>query len=321
MSNTFASFPIARTDDPDEAQCVLSRTLSDLRFKSVSDRSRFELVINGTRLGKTTVAFNRFSTQCEVDAGFIHSAVIVSLSVGEPTLLRLDEELIGPDRLGVVAPSRRLAVHRAAGSGVLLLRAEMETIEERFQELTGDELTEPIVFDRGVDLRCEAGRQIRRLWAYLVDDAGRTDTILNNFIMRAGLDDMLLSAILALPSNCSDLLRGGCPVQTAPWLVRRAEQFLEANATEPITVSDVVKECGCSRRSLFASFRQHRGYTPLQFLKEARLKSAREALLRSSPDESVSSVALACGFSHLGRFAEAYRKRFGEKPSETMRKT
>jgi len=321
MSDPLASFPIARTDDPDEAQCVLSRILSDLQFKSVSDRSRFELAMNGICLGQTTVGFNRFSTQCEVDAGFINSAVIVSVSVGEPTVLRLDEEVIGADRLAIVSPSRRATVHRAAGSGVLFLRAEMGTIAERFRELTGDELTEPIIFDRSVDLRCGVGRQIRRLWAYLVDDAERTDTLLNNLLLRSGLDDLLLNAILALPSNYSNLLRSERQMQTAPQLVRRAEEFLEANATEPITISDVVAECGCSRRSLFASFRQHRGYTPLQFLKEARLKAAREALLRASPNESVSSVALACGFSHLGRFAEAYRKRFGEKPSETMRKT
>ena len=120
--------------------------------------------------------------------------------------------------------------------------------------------------------------------------------------------------------NYSDLLRGGRQIQTAPRLVRRAEHFLEANATKPITISDVVAECGCSRRALFNAFRQHRGYAPLQFLAVARLKSARNALLCASPTDNVSSIAFACGFSHLGRFAEAYRKRFGEKPSETMRR-
>jgi transcriptional regulator GlxA family with amidase domain len=130
---------------------------------------------------------------------------------------------------------------------------------------------------------------------------------------------MLLGAILALPSNYSDMLRGERQIQAAPRLVRQAEQFLEAHARKPITISDVVAECGCSRRTLFNAFRQHRGYTPMQFLAETRLKVARYALLGSSPTDTVASIAAACGFSHLGRFAEAYCKRFGEKPSDTMR--
>jgi hypothetical protein len=32
----------------------------------------------------------------------------------------------------------------------------------------------------------------------------------------------------------------------------------------------------------------------------------------------VTDVATACGFFHFGRFAEQYRKRFGELPSATL---
>jgi AraC-like DNA-binding protein len=35
----------------------------------------------------------------------------------------------------------------------------------------------------------------------------------------------------------------------------------------------------------------------------------------------VSDAALDSGFVHLGRFAVAYRRRYGESPSETLRRT
>ena len=35
-------------------------------------------------------------------------------------------------------------------------------------------------------------------------------------------------------------------------------------------------------------------------------------------EESVTDIALRCGFTHLGRFSVAYRTRFGESPSETL---
>jgi transcriptional regulator GlxA family with amidase domain len=70
---------------------------------------------------------------------------------------------------------------------------------------------------------------------------------------------------------------------------------------------------------LFAAFRNARGYTPMEFLTEQRLQSAREKLLKPHSVTSVSSIALDCGFMNLGRFSQVYRRRFGERPSDTLR--
>jgi transcriptional regulator GlxA family with amidase domain len=34
----------------------------------------------------------------------------------------------------------------------------------------------------------------------------------------------------------------------------------------------------------------------------------------------VMSIAMACGFNHMGRFSTMYRQRFGESPSTTLRR-
>ena len=44
------------------------------------------------------------------------------------------------------------------------------------------------------------------------------------------------------------------------------------------------------------------------------------ARLGSGAATAVTEVALACGFEHLGRFSTRYRDRFGESPSETLRR-
>jgi len=40
--------------------------------------------------------------------------------------------------------------------------------------------------------------------------------------------------------------------------------------------------------------------------------------LASGTVESVSHAAMDCGFTHLGRFAAAYRDAYGESPSRTL---
>ena len=55
------------------------------------------------------------------------------------------------------------------------------------------------------------------------------------------MDDFLLNALLALPNNYRDVLMDGRRPSVARWLLRRAEEFLEAHATEPMTISDMLE--------------------------------------------------------------------------------
>lgn len=76
---------------------------------------------------------------------------------------------------------------------------------------------------------------------------------------------------------------------------------------------------GVSVRTLQEGFQRFRGRTPSQISRDLRLDRARTALLDGDGD-NVTAVALDSGFSHLGRFAQSYAERFGETPSQTIRR-
>jgi AraC-like DNA-binding protein len=42
-------------------------------------------------------------------------------------------------------------------------------------------------------------------------------------------------------------------------------------------------------------------------------------LAAASPDDSITDIAFELGFTHLSRMASAYRAKFGETPSATLR--
>ncbi|WZB66706.1 helix-turn-helix domain-containing protein [Achromobacter xylosoxidans] len=56
----------------------------------------------------------------------------------------------------------------------------------------------------------------------------------------------------------------------------------------------------------------------MQALRVLRLDAAREKLQQGAC-ESVTEVAVSVGISHLGRFSEYYRDRFGELPAKLSR--
>lgn len=110
------------------------------------------------------------------------------------------------------------------------------------------------------------------------------------------------------------------PARAAPACLRRALDFMEQHAAEPLTLARIAAAAQCSARTLHRVFQQARGVTPLQQLKEIRLARVRRDLLAPQAAASVTEIALRWGFAHLGQFSVDYRKAFGEKPSETMRR-
>jgi AraC-like DNA-binding protein len=121
----------------------------------------------------------------------------------------------------------------------------------------------------------------------------------------------------AFPTNWleqADGRKGGSAV------VRRAVDFMHAHAGEPITISDVAAAVFISTRGLHFAFTRDLGESPAQVLRRIRLDGARADLLAAGPEATVAEVARRWGFAHLQRFAEAYRRAFGENPSETLRR-
>lgn len=134
------------------------------------------------------------------------------------------------------------------------------------------------------------------------------------------IEDTLKRLLLAaVPHNHSDLFNGSAS-GPAPFYVRRVEEYIRAHAEEPISLADLIEVSGVSARSLHAGFRRFRDATPMGYLKNHRLAMARTALKAGAESAvSVTGVALACGFTHLSKFARDYYERYGERPSETLR--
>jgi transcriptional regulator GlxA family with amidase domain len=71
-------------------------------------------------------------------------------------------------------------------------------------------------------------------------------------------------------------------------------------------------------RSLQLVFRAKLDCSPVQYVRNERLKLA-HYLLKTAPDGAqVSQIACDVGLPHLGRFSVAYRHKFGQSPSATL---
>jgi AraC-like DNA-binding protein len=128
------------------------------------------------------------------------------------------------------------------------------------------------------------------------------------------LSDMLLDCFQAGTEPAA----GKVPRMPGPAQVRRAEEAIRARLGEDFSVRALAAELGIGTRALELAFLRHRGITPREALAHSRLDAAHSRLRSAGPAETVTSIAMACGVTHLGRFAARYRERFGELPSDTL---
>jgi AraC family ethanolamine operon transcriptional activator len=104
--------------------------------------------------------------------------------------------------------------------------------------------------------------------------------------------------------------------------VERAREYIHANLTDPIRLSDLCKYARTQARSLEYGFHEVLGVSPIAYIRATRLHRVRR-LLRSTAvrTRSISEIALDCGFWHLSQFAVDYKRLFTESPSVTYRRT
>jgi transcriptional regulator GlxA family with amidase domain len=155
----------------------------------------------------------------------------------------------------------------------------------------------------------------------LRDDLGDASSNLEHPLIRDRVASALASTLLtSMPHSQSGALEAGA-ISIAPFCVRRVERFIEENARQPIGLAELAGAAGVGARALQMAFRRFRNTTPMAHLRTLRLEMARSELARAARNGgTVASVANELGFAHLGRFSADYRARFGESPSETLRR-
>ncbi len=93
--------------------------------------------------------------------------------------------------------------------------------------------------------------------------------------------------------------------------------IMESNIEEPISLDELARHVGVSRRQLERLFQKHLHCVPTRYYLELRLARARQLLLQTSI--SVVDVAFACGFVSAPHFSKCYRDYYGIPPREERR--
>jgi AraC family transcriptional regulator len=104
----------------------------------------------------------------------------------------------------------------------------------------------------------------------------------------------------------------------AGWQVRRLRTYIESHLGESIQVNDLSSIARRSTAHFCRAFKRTFGQTPHAYVTARRLHHARSLMLESN--ESLSVVALLCGFTDQAHLSKLFRQHTGETPGAWRRR-
>lgn len=325
--NAIAMPPLARhphlvSKDLDEVRHEGGRIFCDHDLRVVGPRQALDTRLYYRQLRHIGLGRLSYGATVDIDPGALDRFYLMQWPLrGSETIHASRSQVEStPDVGTLINPTQRFYMRHEAGAEKLFVRIEREALERLLHQWGPDAPRTELAFEPAVPLTSPGLASLKAMLGWLFDEATQGN-LLEQPLLAARVEEALLLAMLQLlPHNQRHVIDG--PAEIAPGSVRRAEDYMASHAAEPLTVAMIASHTGVSVRSLYAGFQRYRGRSSMEHLRRLRMEHVRAALLSpSKPDTTVTEVALRWGFGHLGQFAADYRARFGELPSQTLKRS
>ncbi len=297
-----------QSSDFEEARCFINSRVDDREVSPLSSSGNAENLVTWQPLGDTTLFGAKWSEKVHIQSdaqSTFHAVMVLSGSIHCNTL----NQEITPNGLLLIAPGKLADLVWEKSTRAVVINLSRQAL---------------------IDHLGIPGLEFLRDTTSLVPPNHRDAQMLKNGIDCLAQQHQICGGNIGIPvqkqwesllvAQLADQL-GRIGIENPsilPGRIKLATEWILTHIREPISVCDLLRITGASRRSLESGFRSCLNTTPAKFILCHKLKGVRETL-RSDPDISIGDVAFSYGFNHLSHFTHQYQEAFGELPSETLR--
>jgi AraC-like DNA-binding protein len=319
------AFLTKSTGDLDEARSIIARYFYANFVDTLSGRRGWRARFGIDPAGPVTLGDLSFGTDIRMRFGEL-GAYHVDVPVTGAVTWRQGNgasHTATTSSAAVFQPVGDTTLERWSGdSRLLAVKIDQQALENHLALLLDAPVRGPLRLGPTLNLSGAAGASWLNLLRLVAAESARSGGLLHHPVLGARLrEDLITGLLLAADHPYREALHQPRPVLAAPRTVRRVVELMRAEPERPYTIAELARVAGVSPRSLQLSFRRYLGMPPSEYLRELRLGRVHEQLIQADPAHAtVAEIADRVGFTHPGRFAAAYRHRYGVPPSETLRR-
>jgi AraC-like DNA-binding protein len=303
-------FPKGSTNDPVTERRFCARPLSASNFQLVEIDWQGGFKLEQDPLNARYLIYM-------VRSGSLEQKIYTPL---ELLCQRHQEITCSSDIATIICPGQTVESIGSDEGKALLMSIDRGSIDSAVSQLLARPLKQPVIFGSSIDLTNELGPSLEKFIQFLWESAATNSTDFSGLVLRKLEKAFLACLIEGLPSNYSDDLlyqQDGALVCH----VRKAQAFIESHLHEDIKLGDIAAATSVCSRLLQKAFAHHCGCSPMRFMTQSRLQRIRQELECPTNDTKIVDVMMHYGFTQGGKFAKEYQQLFGEKPSETLKRS
>lgn len=308
-----------RTTDLDEAGRFCRQMFYDsIQVRPLGRDRTLDFAADGLRLGPVTVGEVRYGADVYVTTTDLETAYHILVPVTGALQSRQLGHVVAadPSRAAVLQPVGDVELTWSADCRLFSVKVDRAALEREVDAALGRQVASPMPLGASFPTGSGPGRSWAAMIRLLLEEMRGPEALLARPQMLRYWQELLISGLaLTVEHPYSHE-----PAARRPRTVKRTLDAMHSEPGRQFTAGDLAAIAGVGVRVLQESFKQHIGMSPLTYLRRLRLDKVHHELCNADPWQvSVSEVAARWGFTHLGRFAGAYRTRFGESPSQTLR--
>jgi hypothetical protein len=271
-ARTLDGFPLVRTRNAEEMCDALGRVYAKPTLVPDRHTKKVDVVVNRYQAQNLAIAYTKHGT--DITAVYPENTFTLQAfpvrGRGVMTINRIAHPL-GPRRGMIVSSDVSYAMKLNADYEHFVLVMDTQVLASKLTALTGTALERPLHFRALPDNQCPAAKALHDHFFFLVDRLSASTAPLPKLVIAEFEETIIVMFLHANRHSYSHLLEREA-LDCALRQVRRAEDYIEANASRAITLEELGEVTGVSVLSLSSAFKKHRGYSPLEFLSQVRSK-------------------------------------------------
>ena len=306
-------------DDVDTATDALSQAYSAVTVLPDPGAKTLRMAVATCKLPNLTLGSLEISTSTVRSSRYPLIAVCLPIEGQILITSNCGSARVADGSAVVVSPGNPVVVEYLTDDcSMETLLFEQSSVEAELAGMLGAPVTKALRFDLQFSLSAASpfSRALTLLRNELKDPAGLTTVP----AMSRQLGRVIMAGLLVSQTHnyTEALTRPRAVPGSKP--IRNALELIESQPADIESVTDIAAAVGLSVRALDDGFHRFVGTPPMTYLRQVRMARAHEELLAADSERTTASaVARKWGFGHYGRFAAEYARRFGRKPSETLR--
>ncbi|GAA5113971.1 AraC family transcriptional regulator [Alloalcanivorax gelatiniphagus] len=312
-----AEHRLIATTDVEQARSEVGELFCPHVLEPTARGARLDVVHNSAPIGPSVMLnYLRYGSEVRITPGTFDHFFLVKVPLVGTARVRVGDRVVHStrNRASIGSPTEPVDMVWSDDCEQLLVYLHRAAVEEL---ASSDDDTTPVVFHPTMDLESPSARSWLRLVHLAIDDIEAGGALFRSPLAASHFEQTLISGLLSLQGSSAQEME--LPSRPCPPVVRTVVGLIEGEPERAWTVAELARHAGVSPRTLQEAFQRELGISPLERLRRTRMERARRDLVAADPTRtSVTDIAARWGFFHLGRFAQTYRARYQELPSQTL---